>query len=279
MEANLKPQNKEESLSSISGWLIVFIVFLVLNLAYSISKCFILFVGLDSAIITLVFTILILIFFFKRNIIFRTLFIVMMALDLAFTLIPLFMIVPIEAVVLYPSVAVLLIISLAKLIIFTVYLFKSERVSNTFESKPTTLSGGTSAFLIFVFSFFVVNLISLFLVLSRTGDYVKELYNGEYLLNIAIHVVPLIFCGIIIKLIKDRSSSFRGFYIAMMLLQTILAFILYEQLEVDVSTIYGLHSYDLPLNIISIGAFALCNLIIWSILIYKSKSIQKDITI
>lgn len=56
MEANLNPQNNEESLAGISGWLIVFIVFVVLNLVYSVSKCFIFYVGLETAVTTLIFT-------------------------------------------------------------------------------------------------------------------------------------------------------------------------------------------------------------------------------
>lgn len=200
----------------------------------------------------------------------------MMAIDLGFTIMPLFRAL---LVTLYTLPTVLLVISLAKLIVFTVYLFKSKRVSNTFESKPTALSGGMSAFLIFVFTFFIINLNSLFIVLNFTGDYVKDLYNTEYLLSIALHVIPLIFCVIIFKLIKDRSYSFRGVYIAMMLVQTILAFILNGQLETDLSTMYGIHFYDLPLNIFSIGVFALLNFIIWSIFIYKSKSIENDLNI
>lgn len=276
MDKDIQSDGRNKPLYGVSGWLIVFVVFLVLNLIYTSVQGLIYSTDILLPLITLVFTILIMVFLFTKKIVFRLLFVTLMAIDLGFCLMHIFRLEPFSVITYRPGNIVLLLVCLAKLLTFTIYLYRSDRVFTTFEKKKYTLSGGTSAFLIFIISFLVVNIISLIDTLIYTDSTIILFNQIPYISNIMAYVFSIILSAIIIVLLFRRKTAFRPAFIIMMLLQMSLLIMVFSYFGRGVFRAYWLESGSLPINIITQGAFAFWSVVIFSIILFNSKSIKND---
>lgn len=266
--------SSNKSLYGVSGWLIVFVVFLALNLIYTAVQGLIYSTDLLLPLITLVFTILIMVFLFTKKIVFRLLFVTLMAIDLGFCLMHIFRLEPFSVIAYRPGNTVLLLVCLAKLLTFSIYLYRSDRVFTTFKKKKYTLSGGTAAFLIFIISFIVVNIISLIETIIYTDSPIILFNQIPYISNIMAYVFSIILSSIIIVLLFKRKTAFRPAFIIMMLLQLSLLIMVYSYFGKGIFRAYYLESGTLPINIVTQGAFAFWSVVIFSIILFNSNSIK-----
>lgn len=276
MDRDIQSSNTKKSLYGVSGWLIVFVVFLVLNLIYTAAQGLIYTSDLLLPLITLVFTIPIMVFLFTKKIVFRLLFVTMMAIDLGFCLMHIFRLEPFSVIAYRPGNIVLLLACLAKLLTVTIYLYRSNRVFNTFEKKKYTLSGGTAAFLIFIISFLVVNIISLIETLVFTDRAIILFNQIPYISNVMAYVFSIILSIVIFVLLFKRKTAFRPAFIIMMLLQLSLLIMVFSYFGKGIFRAYWLESGSLPINVTTQGAFAFWSVVIFSIIIFNSKSIKDD---
>lgn len=276
MSKNLQSSTKDKYLHGISGWLIVFVVFLGVNILLTFIQGVAFETDLFLTLITFAFTVLIIVFLFTKKIIFRLLFIILMAADLGFCMMHFFRLELFEILNWYPEAITFFIISLSKLLVFSIYLFKSKRVQNTFCKNSTTLSGASSAFLIFVISFIVVNILSLIETIMYTKNTSMLLHQTPFISNIMAYILTIVFCAVIILLIIKRKASFRPIFIIMMLLQISLLFMV-NSYGLDVPS-HGI-SLNPPMNVAAQCAYSFFSVIAWSIVICKSRSIKQDFSI
>ena len=276
MDKNIKPGNSNKSLYGVSGWLIVFVVFLVLNILFSFIQGVAFKTDIFLAFITFAFTVLIIVFLFTKKIIFRLLFIILMAVDLGFCLMHFFGLEPFEILYRYPETITFFVMSLAKLLVFSIYLFNSKRVQNTFCKKPSTLSGASSVFLIFIISFLVINIFSLIETIMYRKSTSLFLNQIPFISNIMAYILTIVFCAVIILLMIKREASFRPIFIIMMILQVSLLFMV-NSYGIDVLS----HQTILnpPINVAAHCAYSFCNFIAWTIVLYKSNGIKHDFSI
>jgi len=276
MENNTAIEAQGKSLYGVKGWLIVFTVFLPINQIITFIHGFAFEYAVFLALITLVFTVLIMIFLFTKKQAFRLLFVILMGLDLGFCLANIFMRGAIAELYYYQAPLVFLLICLAKLLFFTIYLFRSKRVKTTYSLKPNTLSGASSAFLMFAISFLVINIISLFETASYTGSSVIRYNQIPYISNLMAYIVSIILGLLIIYLIIRRKPAFRPAFIAMMIIQVSLLFHVFSCFGTGYIPGYELYSSSLHMNVGAQAFYALLSLVAWTVVIYRSKGIRAD---
>lgn len=276
MDKDLQSDGRNKSLYGVSGWLIVFVVFLGLNILISFIQGVAFETDIFLAFITFVFTVLIIVFLFTKKIIFRLLFIILMAVDLGFCLMHFFRLEPFEILYWYPETITFFTISLAKLLVFSIYLFNSIRVQNTFCKHHSTLSGASSAFIIFIISFLVINIFSLIETIMYRKSTPLFLNQIPFISNIMAYILTIVFCAVIILLMLKRKASFKPIFIIMMILQVSVLFMV-SSYGIDVLS--NKIILNPPINVAAQCAYSFCNLIVWTIVLYKSKGIKYDFSI
>ena len=267
----------QKTLYGVKGWLIVFVVMLIIKVIITLIQGAINGVDLMLALAYLAMSVLILVFLFKKKIVFRVLFVLLCGLDLGFALSHIFEMNPLSDLYWYSEYLVFFLISLCFVVFFMIYLFNSKRVQSTYPKSPKTLGGASSALLLFITGFMVINIFGLFETALYTGSSTMRYNQIPFISNLMAYIISIILGALIVYRIIKRKSSVRPAFIAMMLVHAVLLFMVFSYFGAAGSAYpYELYSGKLPMNVSTQALFALGSLVAWAIVLYKSKGFKKD---
>ncbi len=276
MQSNIQNGKAAKPLYGIKGWLIVFVVMLIIKFIITLVQGAATGIDVFLALASLAISTLILVFLFRKKIIFRFLFVILSGLDLGFSLSHIFEMNPLYEIEWYPEYIVFFVISIVYISFFMIYLFNSKRVENTYPKNSKTLSGASSAFLIFMISFLVVNIFSLVETALYTGSNIIRFNQMPFISALMAYIIPILLGALIILRLFKRKASLRPAFIAMMIVNIILLFMVFSYFGSSASYPYELYSSSMPMNVSFQALYSLGSLIAWTIVIYRSKGIKND---
>ena len=279
MQSNIQNGKAAKPLYGVKGWLIVFVVMLIIKFIITLVQGAATGIDVFLALASLAMSTLILVFLFRKKIIFRLLFVILCGLDLGFSLSHIFEMNPLYEIEWYTEYIVFFVLSLVYISFFMIYLFNSKRVDNTYPKTPKTLGGASSAFLIFIISFIVVNIFSLVETALFTSSNIIRFNQMPFISGLMAYIIPILLGALIILRLFKHKASLRPAFIAMMLVNIILLFMVFSYFGASASYPYALYSGSMPMNISVQALYSLGSLIAWTIVLYKSKGIKNDFNI
>lgn len=277
MQSNLQNGKAVKPLYGVKGWLIVFVVMLIIKFIITLVQGAATGIDVFLALASLATSTLILVFLFRKKIIFRLLFVILCGLDLGFSLSHMFEMNPLYEIEWYTEYIVFFVLSLVYISFFMIYLFNSKRVENTYPKTPKTLSGASSAFLIFIISFLVVNIFSLVETALFTSSNIIRFNQMPFISGLMAYIIPILLGALIILRLFKHKASLRPAFIAMMLVNIALLFMVFSYFGSSASYPYELYSGSMPMNISVQALYSLGSLIAWTIVLYKSKGIKDNL--
>ena len=277
MQSNIQNGKSAKPLYGVKGWLIVFVVMLIIRFIITLIQGAAIGVDVFLALASLAMSTLILVFLFRKKIIFRFLFVILCGLELGFSLSHIFEMNPLYEIQWYTEYLVFFVISLVYISFFMIYLFNSKRIENTYPKTPKTLGGALSAFLIFIISFVVVNIFSLIETAFYTSSNIIRYNQMPFISALMAYIIPILLGALIILRIIKRKASLRSAFIAMMLVNIVLLFMVFSYFGSSTSYPYELYSGSMPMNVSVQALYSLGSLVAWTIVLYKSKGINPEL--
>ncbi len=279
MKSSVRAGKAAKNLYGVKGWLIVLVVMLIIKFIITLVQGAAIGVDVFLALASLAMSTLILVFLFRKKIVFRFLFVILCGLDLGFGLSHIFEMNPLYEIQWYTEYTVFFVISLVYISFFMIYIFNSKRVENTYPESSKALGGASSAFLIFIISFLVVNIFSLIETAFYTSSNIIRYSQMPFISALMAYIIPILLGALIILRIIKRKVSFRPAFIAMMLVNIALLFMVFSYFGANAAYPYELYSDSLPMNVSVQALYSLGSLVAWTIVLYKSKGIKKDLGI
>ena len=277
MQNNIQNGKSAKPLYGVKGWLIVFVVMLIIRFIITLIQGAAIGVDVFLALASLAMSTLILVFLFRKKIIFRFLFVILCGLELGFSLSHIFEMNPLYEIQWYTEYLIFFVISLVYISFFMIYLFNSKRIENTYPKTPKTLGGALSAFLIFIISFVVVNIFSLIETAFYTSSNIIRYNQMPFISALMAYIIPILLGALIILRIIKRKASLRSAFIAMMLVNIVLLFMVFSYFGSSTSYPYELYSGSIPMNVSVQALYSLGSLVAWTIVLYKSKEIKPEL--